>query len=156
MFPLLFLPNDLLLPIIEAVEDREDLISLAQTCTRLQACTEARLFRSLFVHDGEGARELSRVLRRQPQRLEYVQSIEITPRRGEWQGMEAMPYLVRRMTNLRHLQYGLNFSWQVENNIAIYMAMFARANASNDNDRPLRNVRSRECYRVARRVGTGS
>jgi hypothetical protein len=156
MFPLLSLPIDLFYPIIEAVEDRRDLISVAQTCKRLQPLAEAQLFRSILVDQGSRveklAEKLAENLQAQPQRYNYVRSIVLTPTSLAWQGMGMMPDLIRRMNNLRHLEVGPNFkhncydAWWVVDHIAKYMSLFAEANTGDDDTRPLKNIRSCKCY----------
>lgn len=104
MFPLLSLPSDLIHPIIDSVDDRSDLLSLAQTCTQLRSLTEARLFKSIKVQHGKHAERLSAVLDVRPARYGYVQNLEVVPGPRHWKGIEVMPELIKRMHNLRELR----------------------------------------------------
>ncbi|KAF2735945.1 hypothetical protein EJ04DRAFT_511394 [Polyplosphaeria fusca] len=146
MFPLLSLPDDLILPIVAAVHHPADLISLAQTCSKLRDLAEAQLFRSLFINRGSLAERLGKVLQVRPERFGYVQKVEATPGTGDWQGVEIMPSLVKRMHNLRNLHIESpiinNFrfdDWWEEQSVSEYMEAFAK---EDEMEKPLKNIES--------------
>ncbi|KAF2188801.1 hypothetical protein K469DRAFT_684110 [Zopfia rhizophila CBS 207.26] len=149
MFPLLTLPTDIILPIVESVDDQSDLVSLAQTCTKLQPLAEAQLFKTIYVRHGKHARDLSAVLQARPVRFNYVQKLEATPTVRGWECIEVMPSLVRKMGNLRELRVEsphINSSrydrcW-TEVSEAEYIDMFKEANESEGEVKPLKNLRS--------------
>lgn len=147
MFPLLDLPTEIILPIVEAVSDRNDLIALAQTCKTLRDAAEAKLWDTIVVHDGAKTRALTTLLNARPARFAYVQKLAVTPDLSDWDCVQAMPRLVRQMNNLRWLQvenplintfqYG-GSDWE-ERCVEEYMQCFRD---EGDEERALRNLRS--------------
>ncbi|KAF2798175.1 hypothetical protein K505DRAFT_119732 [Melanomma pulvis-pyrius CBS 109.77] len=147
MHQLLLLATEIILSIVERVDDPSDLISLAQTCTNLQPIAEAELFKAINVRNGKHAQNLSKVLHSRPERFKHVQRLEATPTRYRWEGIQIMPSLVRKMTNLHELHIesplcnGAFSHWWVEESEAEYINMFREANGVVGEETPLRNLR---------------
>lgn len=147
MFQLLSLATEIILSIVELVDGPSDLISLAQTCTELQPIAEAELFKAINVRNGKHAQNLSEVLHSRPERFKYVQRLEATPIRYGWEGIQIMPRLVRKMSNLHELHIesplcnGPYSRWWVKESEAEYINMFREANGVVGEETPLRNLR---------------
>lgn len=151
MFPLLSFPNDILISIIEAVDHRPDLIALTTVCKRLQFIALAELCKSIRIHKGVHAQALATVLLARPVLFNYVREIDVAARIPSWEGIEVMPSLVRRMSNLRSLRvespHGRQdiTAWWVDTGLPEYMRLFDRGE---DGGIPLANLQS--CKRSTR------
>lgn len=146
MFPLLDLPAEIIVSVVDAVSPRNDLIALAQTCTTLRDAAEKRLFRTIEIHDGAKVASLTTVLNARPARFAYVRKLAVTPYTENWDRVQTMPRLIRRMHNLRWLQvenplintfrYGTDWEGGC---VEEYMQCFRERE---DGERALRNLRS--------------
>jgi hypothetical protein len=104
MSALLSLPNELIDAIFEALDHRPSLLTLAQTCPRLQTFAEARLFREIYIRDGPSTKRLASLLEYPPERAQAVQHLEVTPVLHAWRCIDQMPGVVERMTRLKSLK----------------------------------------------------
>ncbi|KAJ7816791.1 hypothetical protein B0H13DRAFT_2380190 [Mycena leptocephala] len=88
--PLLSIPTELLLAVVEAIDDAASLRSFALTCKLTRLLAEPVLYRA--------------VLQQQlPTRAELVQALDLRPEYGRDAGIEALTPLVGAMTQLRAL-----------------------------------------------------
>jgi hypothetical protein len=132
MFPIFSLPNELIDAIVSALADRNTLVALAQTCSKLQPFAEAQLFKSIYIRDGPSVSRLARVLEQPPGRVKAVQHLEVTPTQHSWGGIDLMPELVGRLARLKSLKVespmintGIKPSWWSEGVMVGYMDLFA-------------------------------
>ncbi|KAF2878603.1 hypothetical protein BDV95DRAFT_589513 [Massariosphaeria phaeospora] len=151
MFPLLSLPLDLVHPIVESIDNPDDLLSLAQTCTKLQPLAEAALWKQVHIRNGESADRLLASLEARPHRFGCVQELEITPHpRSTWHEISILPSLIRKMGNLRVLQLESPFinyfnrgerykQYWIDQYISEYLRLFEDSSLE---DGPLTNLTS--------------
>ncbi|KAF2706212.1 hypothetical protein K504DRAFT_505167 [Pleomassaria siparia CBS 279.74] len=106
MFPLLNLANEIIIEIFKCVQDDDyrDVISLAQTCTRLQKLAKEQLFKQVCLGGGGQTERLSKCLNRRPERFKYMQVLEVTSKANTFYEIEMVPNLVKQMSNLRKLR----------------------------------------------------
>ena len=132
MFPIFSLPNELIDAIVSAVGDRPTLLSLAQSCSRLQPFAEAQLFKNIHIHDGPSISRLAKSLEQPLRRVRAVEHLEVAPTRHSWDGIALMPELVGRFARLESFKLespmintGSRPSWWSDGIMGEYMALFA-------------------------------
>ncbi|KAF2743740.1 hypothetical protein M011DRAFT_489479 [Sporormia fimetaria CBS 119925] len=76
-FPLLSLPAELTLLVVEQVEARDDLINLSLTCRRLQELAEPLIWRSLLILHGTHARRVRQAVWSRRERMDAIQQLDI-------------------------------------------------------------------------------
>ncbi|KAH7070373.1 hypothetical protein BKA63DRAFT_75676 [Paraphoma chrysanthemicola] len=137
MFPIFSLPNELIDAIASAVDDRPTLLTLAQTCSKLQPFAEAQLFKNIYIHDGPTVSRLAQSLEQPPERMRAVEHLEVTPTMHSWDGIALMPELISRLARLKSLKVespmintGRRPSWWSDEIMVGYMDLFARNAAS--------------------------
>jgi hypothetical protein len=101
---LLALADELILSIIEQIDSREDLNSLATTCSRLQDLTEPYIWQSLLVLTGEHASALTQAFESRPGRMSSVQEMAICYNEDNEDGIEYLSPCIPHMRKLRQLR----------------------------------------------------
>ncbi|KAF7332876.1 hypothetical protein MVEN_02392800 [Mycena venus] len=103
--PLLSVPTELLLAVVEAIDDAASLRSFALTCKRARLLAEPVLYRAVLVTTGSQASCLAKALQQQqlPARAELVQVLDLRPEYGRDADVEALTPLIGAMTQLRTL-----------------------------------------------------
>lgn len=100
---ILSLVDELLLNIIDHIDSREALVTLASTCMRFQSLVEPYIWRDLLVLTGHHARNISQALDVSERRVEYVQSLSVRYEDKHRQGIEELNFFISLMSKLRHL-----------------------------------------------------
>jgi hypothetical protein len=103
--PLLSIPAELLLAVVEAIDDAASLRSFALTCKLTRLLAEPVLYRAVLVTTGSQASRLAKALQQQqlPTRAELVQALDLRPKFGRDADVEGLTPLVGAMTQLRAL-----------------------------------------------------
>ncbi|KAF7375445.1 hypothetical protein MSAN_00432400 [Mycena sanguinolenta] len=103
--PLLSVPTELLLNVVEDIDDAASLRSFALTCRLARLVAEPVLYRTLLVNTGSQASYLAQALWQQqpPTRVELVHALDLRPEYGEDPDLEALTPLIGAMTQLRVL-----------------------------------------------------
>ncbi|KAJ7476250.1 hypothetical protein B0H11DRAFT_2235014 [Mycena galericulata] len=103
--PLLSVPTELLLAVVEAIEDAASLRSFALTCKFARLLAEPVLYRAILVTTGSQASCLAEALKKQqtPMRAEFVQALDLRPEYDKDADVEVLTPLVGAMTQLRAL-----------------------------------------------------
>ncbi|KAF8160458.1 hypothetical protein K438DRAFT_1985711 [Mycena galopus ATCC 62051] len=103
-FPLLSLPTELLLAVVEAIDDAASLRSFALTCKLARLLAEPVLYRAILVTTGSEASWLAQALKPQKTatRAVLVQELDLRPEDSD-EDLEALTPLVGAMTQLRAL-----------------------------------------------------
>ncbi|KAJ7476279.1 hypothetical protein B0H11DRAFT_2281675 [Mycena galericulata] len=103
--PLLSVPTELLLAVVEAIDDAASLRSFALTCKYARLLAEPVLYRAILVTTGSEALSLAKALQQQQPltRTELVQTLDLRPDYGRDTDIEALTPLVGAMTQLRAL-----------------------------------------------------
>ncbi|KAJ7511200.1 hypothetical protein B0H11DRAFT_867879 [Mycena galericulata] len=103
--PLLSIPTELLLAVVEAVDDAASLCSFALTCKLARLLAEPVLYRAILVTTGSQALCLAKALQKQqpPMRVELVKALDLRPEFRRDADVEALTPLVGAMTQLRVL-----------------------------------------------------
>ncbi|KAJ7819651.1 hypothetical protein B0H14DRAFT_1353790 [Mycena olivaceomarginata] len=99
--PLLSVPTELLLAVVEAIDDAASLRSLALTCKLARLLAEPVLYRAVLATTGSQVSSLAKAL--QQQRVELVQVLDLRPAYGSNADIEELTPLVGAMTQLRVL-----------------------------------------------------
>lgn len=128
--PLLSLSTELSLAIISYLPNPA-LITLAQTCSKMQTLAESQLYKKICVRDGHAVKRLAQDLEQPPERVLAVEHLEVTPGKYGWLGIERMPQLAGRMERLRRLKVEsplINMAgsheWWTEGCVREYMELF--------------------------------
>ncbi|KAH7383872.1 hypothetical protein BKA66DRAFT_86768 [Pyrenochaeta sp. MPI-SDFR-AT-0127] len=100
---LLSLVDELLLNIIDQIDNRDSLCSLAATCTRFQDLVEPYVWRKLLILKGTHARSIAAALDSRDARVDYVQDLSIRYKDEYREGIEELNHFVSLMSKLRHL-----------------------------------------------------
>lgn len=100
---LLALVDELLLSIIDQLDSREALCSLAACCRRLQGLTEPYIWRSLLVTNGDRARSIATALDHRETRSSYIQELSIRYPDCDRDGIQDLNHFMVLMDKLRHL-----------------------------------------------------
>ncbi|KAF2787372.1 hypothetical protein K505DRAFT_213728, partial [Melanomma pulvis-pyrius CBS 109.77] len=100
---LLSLADELLLCIIDQVDSREALCSLAATCSRFQNLVEPYCWRSLLVRKGGHASRIALSLNNRVERIAFIQELAICYNNAYEHGIENLGGFMPHMDKLRHL-----------------------------------------------------
>jgi hypothetical protein len=100
---LMTLADELLIGIVEHVESKNDLYSLALTCSRLQALAEPALYQSILVRKGTQALRLFDAILGRPVRASFIRSLQIRYLYTYKEGIRIMNQGLRRMSKLEVL-----------------------------------------------------
>ncbi|KAH7412038.1 hypothetical protein DE146DRAFT_602958 [Phaeosphaeria sp. MPI-PUGE-AT-0046c] len=100
---LLSLVDELLLNIIDHIDNRESLVTLASTCMRFQSLVEPYIWRDLLVLTGHHARNISQALDDSERRVGYVQSLSVRYQDKHREGIEELNFFISLMARLKHL-----------------------------------------------------
>ena len=73
------LPDEVLSCIVQHVEHRHVLQTIATTCSRLQSLAEPLLYKSILIRHGKTARDLWESLKSSDRRCHYVKSFQVAP-----------------------------------------------------------------------------
>ncbi|KAH8723353.1 hypothetical protein GQ44DRAFT_728646 [Phaeosphaeriaceae sp. PMI808] len=98
------LVDELLLTIINHLDNRQALCSLASTCTRFQDIVEPFIWRVLLVVNGTHARKVAIALDSRDVRVDYVQSISVRYKDENREGIEELNHFMGLMKKLRHFE----------------------------------------------------
>ncbi|KAJ7202154.1 hypothetical protein GGX14DRAFT_654937 [Mycena pura] len=103
--PLLSVPTELLLAIVEAIDDAVSLRSFALTCKLARLLAEPVLYRAVVVTTGSQASSLAKALRQQqpPTRAKLVQVLDLRPAYNSNEDLQELTPLVGAMTQLHAL-----------------------------------------------------
>ncbi|KAF8142654.1 hypothetical protein K438DRAFT_1946206 [Mycena galopus ATCC 62051] len=120
--PLLSVPTELLLAVIEAIDDAASLRSFALTCKLARLLAEPVLYRAILVTTGSQASCLTKALQQQQlhTRAELVQTLDLRAAYSRDADVEVLTPLVGTMTQLRALSMespfaiwtGANARWE--------------------------------------------
>ena len=129
---LLRLVDELLLNIIDHIDARDALCSLAATCTRLQGLVEPYIWKDLEVLKGEHARKIAKALDSREERSDCIQELSIRYHDEYRDGIEELNHFIGLMSRLRHLHIESpcpnNSEWQQGN---IYFDGYSRIDFTN-------------------------
>lgn len=100
---LLALADELLVTIIDLVESKPDLCSLAVTCSRLQALAEPTLYQSILVRKGTEALRLAGAILGRPIRTTFIKSLQIRYMHADREGITILNRCLRIMSHLKSL-----------------------------------------------------
>lgn len=100
---LLSLVDELLLNIIDHIDSREALVTLALTCMRFQSLVEPYIWKDLLVLTGRHARHISQALDSSDTRVDCVQSLSVRYEDKHKHGIEELNFFISLMSRLRHL-----------------------------------------------------
>lgn len=100
---LLSFVDELLLNIVDQIDSRDALCSLAATCTRFQALVEPYIWRKLLVLKGAHARSIATALNSEDVRVNYIQDLSIRYKDDYREGIEDLNHFISLMGKLRHL-----------------------------------------------------
>lgn len=100
---LLALVDELLLSIIDQIDSRDALCSLAACSRRLQGLTEPYIWRSLLVTSGNRARRIAAALDIRESRSSYIQELSIRYPDSKRDGIQELNHFIVLMDKLRHL-----------------------------------------------------
>ncbi|KAL5372252.1 hypothetical protein DPSP01_013648 [Paraphaeosphaeria sporulosa] len=100
---LLALVDELLLSIIDHLDSRDALCSLAACCHRLQGLTEPYIWRFLLVTSGDRARNIAAALDVRETRSSYIQELSIRYPDCDREGIQELNHFIVLMDKLRHL-----------------------------------------------------
>lgn len=129
---LLRLVDELLLNIIDHIDARDALCSLAVTCARFQGLVEPYIWRDLEVLKGEHARRIAAALDSRDRRADYIQDLAIRYHDEYRDGIEDLNHFMGLMSRLRHLHIESpcpnNSEWQ---NGTIYFDGYSRIDYTN-------------------------
>ncbi|KAJ6568899.1 hypothetical protein B0H19DRAFT_1373322 [Mycena capillaripes] len=129
--PLLTVPTELLLAVVEAIDDAASLRSFALTCKLARLLTEPVLYRAVLVTTGSQASCLAKSLQQQqpPTRVELVRVLDLRPEYDEDADadVEALTPLVGAMTQLGALSMESPFAnyshWRSEASLRRWEAL---------------------------------
>jgi hypothetical protein len=104
-FPLLALPTELIICVLEHIDRVADLLSLARTSSRLQELAEPLLYRYVFLRDGNKAEHIVRSFVSRPKRAIAVRDLVIACKSGRPQsfgptGIAGILSLAARLSTL--------------------------------------------------------
>ncbi|KAF2439320.1 hypothetical protein P171DRAFT_448170 [Karstenula rhodostoma CBS 690.94] len=100
---LLALVDELLLSVIDQIDSRDALCSLAACCRRFQGLTEPYIWRSLLVTNGDRARSIAAALDVRETRSSYIQELSIRYPDSDRDGIQELNHFIVLMDKLRHL-----------------------------------------------------
>ncbi|KAF2419051.1 hypothetical protein EJ08DRAFT_738914 [Tothia fuscella] len=102
--PLLSLPDELLLSIVDAVSlHPQSLLALTSVCRRLQPMCEEKLYKSIRLLRGETTKLLTDALQVAPYRAQYMNELDMRVRHRHVAGMETLTPEMNSMAKLKHL-----------------------------------------------------
>jgi hypothetical protein len=129
---LLRLVDELLLNIIDHIDARDALCSLAATCARFQGLVEPYIWRHLQVIQGSHAQKIATALDSRDQRTDYIQDLSIRYADDFRDGIEDLNHGIGLMSRLRHLHIESpcpnNSEWQMND---IYFDGYSRIDYTN-------------------------
>jgi hypothetical protein len=129
---LLRLVDELLLNIIDHIDARDALCSLAATCTRFQGLVEPYIWRDLQVIKGSHAHSIATAFDSRDQRTDYIQDLSIRYADDFRDGIEDLNHHTGLMSRLRHLHIESpcpnNSEWQMND---IYFDGYSRIDYTN-------------------------
>jgi hypothetical protein len=102
-FPLLSLPDELILSVIEHIDCHEALVNFAATSSRLRDLVEPRIWRSLLVLDGDHARTIRWACESTPERMSMIHELSVRYNERNEVGIEDLAPLILQLAKLRHL-----------------------------------------------------
>jgi hypothetical protein len=102
-YPLLSLADELLLNILEQIDSKKDLCSLACTCFRLQGLVEPFIWRSLLILSGGHATQIASSVQKREERTLAIRSLQIRYPQHAAQGIENLNPEMKKMLQLREL-----------------------------------------------------
>jgi hypothetical protein len=100
---LLALVDELLMGVVDFVESKHDLCSLARVCTKLQGLTEPALYRNILIHKGVTAIQISSAIVNRPVRASFIRQLEVRYMYGHRGGIGILNEGLRQMCNLQQL-----------------------------------------------------
>lgn len=100
---LLRLVDELLLNIIDHIDARDALCSLAATCTRFQGLVEPYIWRDILVVKGDHARRIATALDSRDERTDYIKDLSIRYQDVHRDGISELNHFMGLMGKLRHL-----------------------------------------------------
>ncbi|EDU40780.1 conserved hypothetical protein [Pyrenophora tritici-repentis Pt-1C-BFP] len=100
---LLRLVDELLLNIIDHIDARDALCSLAATCSRFQGLVEPYIWRDVLVLKGEHAGRIATALDSREERTDYIKDLAIRYQDGFRDGISELNHFMGFMGKLRHL-----------------------------------------------------
>jgi hypothetical protein len=129
---LLRLVDELLLNIIDYIDARDALCSLAATCTRFQGLVEPYIWRDLQVIKGSHAQNIATAFDSRDQRTDYIQDLSIRYADDFRDGIEDLNHHTGLMSRLRNLHIESpcpnNSEWQMND---IYFDGYSRIDYTN-------------------------
>jgi hypothetical protein len=99
---LLSLVDELLLSVIDQIDSKETLCTLALTCTRFQGLVEPYIWRNLLVLTGRHARHIMQALDSREERVDYIHSLAIRYEDYVKEGIEELNHFIALMSRLKH------------------------------------------------------
>jgi hypothetical protein len=124
---LLRLVDELLLNIIDHIDARDALCSLAATCTRFQGLVEPYVWRTLQITKGSHAQKIATAFDSRDQRADYIQDLSTRYADDYRDGIEDLNHHIGLMSRLRHLHIESpcpnNSEWQMND---IYFDGYSR------------------------------
>ncbi|KAF2094023.1 hypothetical protein NA57DRAFT_61229 [Rhizodiscina lignyota] len=104
---LLDLSNELLLDIVESLrDDTHALLSLAQSCSRMQKIAEPLIYNQIYIQSGTRLEQVVHAFTSRPARADAVDSLRLKIRHHEYRSTSAITTWVKQIPNLR--------SWSIE------------------------------------------
>ena len=97
------LPDELLSSIVSHVEDPSYLNHLSCVSSRVNSLAEPYLYRSVVIYHGSQALLLARAISARTFRASYVRRLLVSVRFDDSAGVEAVPSLIGKLTNLQVL-----------------------------------------------------
>jgi hypothetical protein len=129
---LLRLVDELLLNIIDHIDARDALCSLAATCTRFQGLVEPYIWHNIQILKGAHARKIATALDSRDERTDYIQNLSIRYKDEYRDGIEELNHFMGLMSKLRHLTIESpcpnNSEWQLG---SIYFDGYSRIDYTN-------------------------
>ena len=100
---LLALVDELLIGIVDFVESKYDLHSLALVCSRLQGLTEPALYRSILIRKGTTALRVFSAIMSRPARASFIRQLQLRYMYAHRGGIQVLNEGLRKMCNLQEL-----------------------------------------------------
>lgn len=154
------IPNELLLTIVDQIDDRATLCSLAGTCSKFQLVSEPHIYKSLLILDGSKVKAvLAKSFVTRPARLSAIQDLAVRYRFTAEEGIEELEPFLYRMAQLRHLlieapccndtPWTYNEPWKSHGRID-FGKLFEASLSTNSSitPRPLAHLESRKLFSI--------
>ena len=97
------LPSELIADIIEHVDNRETLVSLAGVCSELRNLTEPVLYRSILQRTGAEAVRLQKAIKARPCRARWLHTIDSRCKFSKREGLISMASVIMKARSLKEL-----------------------------------------------------